>query len=254
MFQTCTPVFRWLIGLPLLLSLLLGALQPVAAQTTAPADTSRISYSEEIVDQIEQPVSAGSLGQAYSKLTRLQVEEQRLWKVGLNNFILTEPQYSLAYARYGLHLIYEQKLLPAWSVLGEISPDIVHYQKSLDAPKRVGFAVRTQVAGRYYYNLMPRIRKGKSASNFSANYLSLGLGAGFGRCSDEDPYRTTNIGRPVRLSAALLYGIQRRIGRYGFVDFNFGFPIPIVPERESSGLGLHISLITTLRIGLALGR
>ena len=35
--------------------------------------------------------------------------------------------------------------------------------------------VRSQVAGRYYYNLRRRIRKGRSASNFSANYAALGL-------------------------------------------------------------------------------
>lgn len=229
-------------------ALLAGGLRPVAAQTTAP-DTTRISYSEETVTETE-PMRK-PLGQAYSKLTRLQVEEQRLWKLGLNNLDLPlgNLEYDEAYGRFGVHLIYEQKLRPDVSIMTELSPDFTRFRRVVGGPLRRSFSVRSQVAGRFYYNLNERIRKGKSASNFSANYLSVALGSGFGRYSRETPFYYYETTKPiVRADMALLYGLQRRLGQYGFVDFNIGVCTKLIPEVDD------FDLAGGLRIGLALGR
>jgi len=245
-----TAIARLLVlrGLLLGLGLLLGWPQRATAQTTAP-DTTRIHYSEETVTETEP--TARPLGQVYTKLARLQTEEQRLWKLGLNNFdgLLSNLNFDEAYARYGVHLIYEQKLRPDFSVMTELSPDFTRFRRFKDGPIRRSFSVRSQVAGRFYYNLNERIRKGKSASNFSANYLSVALGTGFGRYSRETPFYDYETTKPiVRADMALLYGLQRRLGQYGFVDFNIGVCTKLIPEVDD------FNLAGSFRIGLALGR
>ncbi|MBO0360319.1 hypothetical protein J0X19_20330 [Hymenobacter sp. BT186] len=239
------PVVRVIL---LCLAVLAGSLRPATAQTTAP-DTARVSYSEETVTETEPPRQ--TLGRTYSKLTRLQVEEQRLWKLGLNNLNSTFSNLELpeSYARFGVYLIYEQKLRPDVSIMTELSPDFTRFRRVVGGPIRRSFSVRSQVAGRFYYNLNERIRKGKSASNFSANYLSVALGSGFGRYSRETPFYEYATTKPlVRADMALLYGLQRRLGQYGFVDFNIGVCTKLVPEVDD------FALAGSFRIGLALGR
>jgi hypothetical protein len=224
-----------------------------AAGQTLP-DSSRVSYG---VETIAEPTAAESgLQQKYGQLVRLQVEEQQLWKVGLNDFTSRGSGTALRYLRTGVHLIYERKVRTAWSVMGEVSPEFIRFRNDETASLRNSFAVRSQLAGRYYYNLNRRIRKGKSASNFSANYLSLALGSSIGKQAQETPYYRYNHGGPVaRLDAALLYGLQRRLGHYGFVDFNFGVPIHISSKSSKSFPRRSTSdLVALMRIGLAIGR
>lgn len=235
-----------------LLSLLMAG--PAVGQTVP--DSSRVSYSEEVAPD-PQPAE-GSLVQMYNKLVRLQVEERQLWKLGMNNFTSTGGSQGLDYLRLGLHVIYERKLRTAWSVMGEVSPDFIRFREAPTRRLRNDFAVRSQVAGRYYYNLSRRIRKGKSASNFSANYVSLALGSSLGRQAQETPFFGYDYGGPfARLDGALLYGLQRRLGRYGFIDAALALPFHLTdsPARTSpEPPGLTIRLTGLLRIGLALGR
>ena len=51
----------------------------------------------------------------------------------------------------------------------------------------------------------------------------------------------------------MLYGLQRRLGRYGFVDFNFGVPFRLLSGRDTPLPDDGPGLTLTLRIGLALG-
>ena len=243
-------------ALALLAGCLLGLLARGAAAQTAPPDTARLRYGEETV--AAPPVPTGGISRRdYRQLLRLQVEEHSLWKLGLNNLDFSYPTDNSSRELYGLHLIYERKLRQApWSVLGELSPGLLRYRGGAAADAwQSGFVLNAQVAGRYYYNLPRRIRKGKSANNFSANYLSLALGGSAGRHSTDTPfhqYETENV--PLRLDGAILYGLQRRLGRYGFVDFNFGIPFRLLSGRSTplpdKGPGLDFAL----RIGLALGR
>ena len=247
---------NFLAVLPLCFALWLSSLG--AAGQTVP-DSSRVTYSEEVISDSLPINQNGSLYSKYSQLVRLQIEERQLWKLGLNNFTINTGSQGLDYLRTGVHLIYERKLGTAWSVLGEVSPDFVRYRAAGTNQLRNGLAARAQLAGRYYYNLNQRIRKGKSASNFSANYLSLALGSGLGRPAQETPFFGYNYGGPVaRLDAAVLYGLQRRLGRYGFVDFNFGFPFhlthPDLSQPDPYANTTNINIMLLLRIGLALGR
>jgi len=233
--------------------LLLGLNGPAAAQTVP--DTARVHYSVETVTDSVPFAGARKWQQGLSKLTRLQVEEHRLWKIGLTDLSLFVAGDELQDSRYGLNFIYECKLRTAWSVLAEITPELLRYRDVAHSPLRTGFDVESQVAARYYYNLNKRIRKGKSASNFSANYLSLALGTGVGRQGYSTPFTSGGPrGEALRASAALFYGLQRRLGRYGFFDLNVGLPLPLLPQVGPLFSDQSWPLLAYVRLGLALGR
>ncbi|WP_035565195.1 hypothetical protein [Hymenobacter sp. IS2118] len=226
----------------------LAGLTPAVGQTLP--DSSRVSYGEEVV--ADSVTSKNSL--------RLRVEENSLWKLGLNdfNFITAAAgKRDPDYRRVGIHAIYERKLGPAWTVMGEVSPEFIRFRAPATGLLGSGLAVRSQLAGRYYYNIGRRLRKGKSQRDFSANYFSLALGSGWGRRTQETPYFSYAQGGPaMRLNAAVLYGLQRRLGRYGFVDANVGVPLQLtnrVPNLESPRFTV-VHIVVLLRIGLALGR
>ncbi|SMB93672.1 hypothetical protein SAMN00120144_2677 [Hymenobacter roseosalivarius DSM 11622] len=228
--------FRRLLGVGLLAATCFRA----SAQT-AP-DTTRLSYGEEIVATPETDVPL-----------RVQPEDRSLWKLGLNNLtvgnsLLGSDKY---YTRYGLHIAYERRLkTPAWTVLAEVSPAITHYRAEPSADLVRGLGVRTQVAGRYYYNIERRLRLGKNISNFSANYVSVALGAGtgLGRPARDTPYYfLTNNERRVAADVAVVYGLQRRLGRYGFIDANIGVSSFLSTPKPK------LAISNSLRIGLAIG-
>ncbi|TPG62951.1 hypothetical protein [Hymenobacter nivis] len=214
-----------------------------AGAQTVPADTTRLQYSEEL-----------AIPPATDAPLRVQREERDLWKLGLNNFLpgarsLGDNNY---YTRYGLHIAYERKLRrPAWSVLGEVSPAITHFRLGNAGDLRPALSVRAQVGARYYYNLERRLRQGHGTGNFSANYLSLAVGTGLGRNAHETPFYlfATPRGGVAAFDAALLYGLQRRLGRYGFVDANVGIT---GLASTSSGFG-RVDLGGSLRLGIVLG-
>ncbi|GAB3635259.1 hypothetical protein GCM10027422_08490 [Hymenobacter arcticus] len=228
------------------LGLLCGAALagPVAAQTT-PADTTHLRYGEEAAAPATAPLPQ-----------RVQRVAQGQWKLGLNNFLvdaypaLSIPalgSYNLYYTRYGLHLAYERRLGRAWSGQVEVSPAITHYRLAPGQDISAGLSVRAQLAGRYYYNLERRLRRGHYTGNFSANYVSLAVGTGLGGPVRETPFYLVASPVGAVADAALLYGLQRRLGSYGFVDASLGISALLAGGSVQS-LGLNGSL----RLGLVL--
>ncbi|OUJ73406.1 hypothetical protein BXP70_13400 [Hymenobacter crusticola] len=220
--------------------LLLGSSIGALAQTVP--DTTRLHYGEEVATP---PLTTAPL--------RVQEEQRSLWKLGLNNL---QPNTNALgdgtrYTRYGLHLAYEHKLRdPAWSVLGEISPAISSFRPEATTKTRQRLDLQVQAAGRYYYNRERRLLLGKNVGNFSANYFSLALNAGLGQESRETAhFLYRNSGRRFATAdVALLYGLQRRLGRRGFVDVNTG-----VATLLLAGKPMVSYLVGTTRIGLTLG-
>lgn len=210
-----------------------------ATAQTAP-DTTRLSYGEEVV---ATPEANATL--------RVQPEDRSLWKLGLNNFLpaayLFGDNY---YSRYGIHLAYEHKVGKAagWTVLGEVSPALTYYRPESSRSGQSRLGLRTQLAGRYYYNLERRLRLGRNTSNFSANYVTVALGSGVGRQAREtSAFFIRPNGRLVGADVSVLYGLQRRLGRYGFIDANIG-----VTTLLSAGTP-QVGFSNNLRIGFALG-
>lgn len=224
-----------------LASLLLLA-RPAAAQTT-PADTTRLGYGEEVAAPAATPPLA------------IARQERGVWKLGLNNFLLDGQSYIPSW-RVGLHVAYEHQLGgPAWSVLGELSPAIVRTQCYAPYPTlkyQTSFALRAQVASRYYYNLERRRRRGQRTVGFAANYVAVAIGAslfGPGGTNREAPFtpfvgETSSGTAPV--DVAVLYGLQRRLGRRGFVDASLGL-------GNFFAAGRATAIVGSLRLGVVLG-
>lgn len=232
--------------------------QAAEAQTVRP-DSTTIRYEEEVLPALPSPpVVPGA--------TRLQVQEQHLWKLGLNNLFFlpsdgvrefTNVPRSVRYGRYGLHLAHERKLGAVWAVLAEVSPYLLDYAPAGSAAGLV-LCARAQVAGRYYYNLNRRLRLGKPAGNFAGNYFAVAVGGGFGRQAHETAFFFFPESGPfARADVAVLYGLQRRLGRVGFADFNVGIPFALSAGAATSTFYPGFSgptLAVNLRVGLCLGR
>ncbi len=127
-----------------------------------------------------------------------------------------------------LDLAYEKKFKPNWSWRAA----------SVYAADRSAYRELRLAGGtRYYYNMKARILKGKSANNFSANYIGTSLNYGR-RFHLEDNHFTWN----------LAYGIQRRLGRRMFLDFTVGFEniFDAYKDRETG-----TDLFVNFRYGLA---
>lgn len=221
--------------------LLLGSIGGAVAQT-AP-DTTHLRYGEEVSAELPPPAPLP-----------VQREARQVWKLGLNNFLFDAHPYNQLdsyYSRFGLHLAYERQLgSPAWSVLGEVSPAIASYRPNASAGLEQALSVRAQLAGRYYYNLERRLLRGRRTGSFSANYVGMALGAGLGRRAHETPFYLfpDNHGRLVTPDVALLYGLQRRLGRRGFIDANVGLAGLLV-----KGAGYPVTFSSSLRVGVLLG-
>jgi hypothetical protein len=79
------------------------------------------------------------------------------------------------------------------------------------------------ISPRYYYNLNRRIAYGKSANNLSANYISPIIGFDVSKKFSYDGNNVVDNGYGLsRRHVGLLYGVQRRLIKNGFIDVNAG--------------------------------
>ena len=172
--------------------------------------------------------SLSKLGQRYEALIMAEREELTLIKLdllgpfffGLSNMDTTKHNV--------IRLTYEQKFKPEWSWLAALEAQAT----------RQGFTEWRYRGGlRYYFNMDKRILKGKSANNFSANYVSPRLN-----------YKHRPEGADSQVSLDLLFGIQRRLWKYGYLDFDIGFENIFVPfDDRQRGL----DLTSSIQIGIA---
>ena len=169
--------------------------------------------------------------QTYNRIIRVHEEKLRLFKVDLIGptlYLVSNWDEKDAAQNKLVNIAYEQKINPNWSWLVE---------SSFTADRSDFKEIHGVGGARYYYNMKRRILKGKSANNFSGNYLSAVLTYGY-RFQDDDDQATINI----------LYGIQRRLGRYGFIDFNVGLESAFTSydDRENA-----VEAVVEVKWGLA---
>ncbi len=174
------------------------------------------------------------------KLFRTFDKETTLIKIGLTDINLSHnAEQNSTYFRMYVDIGIEQKIIDNLSVNIEYKPAIT-YSKSdfyrnygLDTEKKETYeyssffkAYKASIGLKYYYNLRWRMKKGKSGNNFSGNYFTFEYLSG---------------------DFALGYGIQRRLGKYGYADIYLG---PVFVKRI--GNDYHLSLgIFNYSIGLA---
>jgi len=166
---------------------------------------------------------------SYNHVIRANEEKKQLIKIDLIGPVLylfslgERNDSSKNHVNNMVRVSFERKIKPAWSYI---------VGTTLRADNRRIRDVGLTGGMRYYYNLNRRILKGKSANNFSANYLSTFID---GR---------TRPGRNEQdLSIHLVYGIQRRITRWGYVDADVGIAKGIInyPDRKA-GLDFRASI------------
>lgn len=173
---------------------------------------------------------------AYRKFIRAQVEEKTLFKLGA----VPELGYAgYVGAVYGLQaeLGVEQKLVPALSVLASLRTRYRHVGNQFDE-----VTLRGTLAGRWYYAQNRRMRTGKSANNFSNQYLTL-QGSQYllsrkqmkqtGEVQSLDADNWVGIG----------FGVQRRLGRFGYIDWTIGPAYAVNrPHRFAVSASIYIGL------------
>ena len=77
-----------------------------------------------------------------------------------------------------------------------------------------------RVEPRWYYDMARRIRFGQSANNVSGNYFSAEYQTFVQR--DQEPEPVVSFHRYRFEAVSLRYGLQRRLGRFAFVDVSLG--------------------------------
>ncbi|MBO9612982.1 MAG: hypothetical protein J7619_09820 [Dyadobacter sp.] len=178
------------------LSVLLLLLSPIAHAQ----DTVSVSYSEETDTLVKQRFL-----DRYENVFMTKVPTRHMFKIGLSQYYQAKV-FALSDDRTinstSLHLGYEFKFLPAFSIA--LSGHIPYYD--LQTPFRESFQNTVLDAQlRWFMNMGRRIRKGKSANNFSGNYLAVFYN--MPSTMQDDP----RIG--------LKLGFQRRFLNFGFMDF-----------------------------------
>jgi len=146
------------------------------------------------------------LVRTYNSIIRAKEEKLRLFKVDLLGpfgFLISNWDKKDADHSPLINVAYEQKIKPNWSwIVGS----------SFSSDRAVFREVKEEGGVRYYYNMRRRMLKGKSANNFSGNYISSGFTYGHRFHNGDD-----------QITWKIVYGIQRRIGGRGFFDFEIGF-------------------------------
>ncbi len=80
-----------------------------------------------------------------------------------------------------------------------------------------------RVESRWYYEMPRRIRAGQSANNVSGNYISAEYQTFVQSDQQDDPAIIFQLFQRYHLNTiSLRYGLQRRLGRFGFIDASIG--------------------------------
>ncbi|RAK02441.1 hypothetical protein LX87_00561 [Larkinella arboricola] len=215
------------------------------------AQAQQTTYSQE-----DSTVTTSELKRAYQYITRANVEEKTLIKVGFWPNAGDRDYTGRPSFRIGLNadVSVERKITPSFSLLAgadfmlrynrfnQFAVPFYNGNDFNDTDKIFRAFVYAKVGARYYYGMAKRIQEGKSANNFSGNYVGLQLTKGLSARVIQHIY-DTKTGASVRTengdygsayNAPLLsamWGMQRRLGRRGFVDINAG-PEVTIPVRE----------------------
>ncbi len=183
-----------------------------------------ISRNSEVMDSTK----FSSLIKRYEQIIMADREELALFKIDLLGPLLYALSAEDSAKSNIARISFEKKFKPEWSWI--ITTEI--QANRLDITE-----LRQRAGARYYFNMQKRILKGKSANNFSANYLSARLN-----------YKRRPVENENQVSIDLLFGIQRRLWKYGYIDFDIGIENIIAPyESKSAG----IDFTSSIQIGIA---
>lgn len=188
-------------------------------------DSTKITYSQE-VDTLQKQ----RFIDRYENVFMTKVPTRHMFKVGLSQYYQTMP-FALyndnVMSNTSLSVGYEYKFAPAFSVAVSSQFPFLGYGVPL---KFTWYNTAFDAQIRWFFDMKRRIRSGKSANNFSGNYLAVNY-----------TYKGTsrNIFTP-----GLKLGFQRRFLNNGFIDF-------AIASQWADYDGLSFS--SQVSFGLALG-
>ncbi|MCY7357859.1 MAG: hypothetical protein LH609_10395 [Rudanella sp.] len=253
--------------------LLLLALLLVASSATAQrSDTLRTETTTE-----DARISAAEVKRFIRYITRADMEERTLFKVGI--WPTTDRgQGTFEYRRFRVSFLgemsVEKKLSPSVSFVigGEANSTYIKYKGmgvlsgyGLDKQpiylQQVSSTEFLWKAGfRYYYAKAKDIKHGRSANNFSGNYIALKYLQPFHRIAStkvldlntnkpsprQSDRRIGNLLGSPSPRLMLAYGIQRRLGKFAYFDIDAG---PHVQFGNGSGTTFSFQLNAFLGFG-----
>lgn len=172
--------------------------------------------------------------------------EKSLWKFDL-----------LGAMRKGLDVSYERKIAPKWSLnVNSVTKSNILVGTTIDnfawSGDNYSFSQTLAVQVRYYNNLERRKRLGKN-TNFSGNYFALETSGGYSISHNKYPLYSlpTDINR-FEYSTSLLYGIQRKVGKRGYIDTSIGFRVEQYTGTLGSSSNSFILPSPTAKIGIGI--
>lgn len=193
-------------------------------------------------------------------ITRANVAEKTLFKLGFwpntgDRQNMLRPQFRLG---FNAETTVERKIHPAWSILAGLDYSLQYSLLSrltvpfdrygdgrlTDEDRIFQASIYAKIGARYYYAMARRIRQGKSANNFSGNYLGLQVAKALSVRQISHLYDTgtgQSVGTQNSNNAysyeapllGLMWGMQRRLGSRGYFDVNVG-PELTLPQRYES--------------------
>lgn len=206
----------------------------VLTQNSWAQDTIQVKYSQETDTLFKQRFL-----DRYEYVFMTKVPTRHMFKVGLSQYF--QPlQFTLLDDRIlnnsSLTLGYEFKFLPAFSIA--LSSHIPFYTAALDQ-KYVLQSIVGDAQLRWYFDMKKRIRSGKSANNFSGNYIAFNYTTlGVNDMGENKP------------TFGLKFGFQRRFLNAGFFDF----AVSIQQRDPTFYYGLYdMSFSTQASFGFAFG-
>ena len=234
---------------------LLACLCGLSLTSLAQSDSIRTEYKTE-----DQTISRSEIQRVIRYITRANVEEKTLFKVGfLPNSATINRNGIYNTIGFSTELSVERKIKPAFSFLVGFDNQLLANFYRQDAfalmsksptplwlPDRsLSLTSSAKIALRYYYGMAKRIREGKSANNFSGAYVAIQVrrpvlqylktrqrefNTGVTRTQTE----TASLGTLSTPSLALQWGTQQRLGRRGYIDLQGGPELTFLDSYRAS--------------------
>ena len=167
--------------------------------------------------------------------TNTYEEERGLFKVGMPSISLRNGQLIAS-----IHAEYELALMRDVSLVAGLNMHYFHQSSGEISIFGNALDVNSDMAVRYYYNTRKKLNRNKTLRSFEGNYVSLKMSnviRYYHRGFNTFPTTATlNVVKDPKIS--LLWGVQERIGKKGFLNFEVG---PSYDTRYGFGIDGRIS-------------
>ncbi len=227
----------------------------------------------------DQTISRSEIQRVIRYITRANIEEKTLFKVGVlpNSANFTQDgRYNTV--GFGMELSVERKIHPSFSIMAGFDNQFLANFVRRDAyymlgagpnplwlPKRtLSIATSAKLALRYYYGMAKRMRAGKSANNFSGAYVAVQARRPLLQYLKFEEFEfTTGVSRtqanvtPVGIlntpSVGLQWGTQQRLGRRGYIDLQAGPELTFFDATRAYNLNNGRPTTLSFRINAFIG-